>query len=86
MVPALHKAIKHFHPKGNVTASWLNTLRDVNWVAVGQGETVLPHDAVLRTPETQTLYQTFISGVNAKDINYELLNALASLLMSELGT
>lgn len=85
MVPALHKAIKHFHPKGNVTASWLNTLRDVNWVAVGQGETVLPHDAVLRTPETQTLYQTFISGVNAKDINYELLNALGVITDVRIG-
>lgn len=85
MVPTLHKATKHFHPRGNVTASWLNTLRDSNWVAVGQGETVLPHEAVLRTPETQTLYRTFISGVNAKDINYELLNALGIITDVRIG-
>jgi hypothetical protein len=75
-VPSAHKAIKYFYPKANVTAAWLNTLRDVSWVAVGKGETVLPHSAVLKTPETQTLYQTFICGVNAKDLDKEFLRVL----------
>lgn len=76
MVPSLHKAIKYFYKKGNVTAAWLNTLRSVDWVAVGKGETVFSNIAVLKTPETQTLYQTFICGVNAKDIDLDFLTAL----------
>lgn len=76
MVPSLHKAIKYFYNKGNVTAAWLNTLRDVEWVAVGKGETVSPNIAVLKTPETQTLYQTFICGINTKDIDLDFSRAL----------
>lgn len=84
-VPSAHKAIKYYYPKGNITAAWLNTLKDKRWVAEGKGETVLPHEAVLRTPETQTLYQTFICGVNAKDINYDFLNALGIITDVRIG-
>ncbi|MDK9706387.1 MAG: DUF3883 domain-containing protein [Desulforhopalus sp.] len=75
-VPAQHVAIKYIYKRGDVTAAWLNDLRDTKWIAVGRGELVEPRFAVLRTPETQTIYQTFACDVLRKDVHDGLVAAL----------
>lgn len=75
-VPCEHRAIKHIHARGNVTATWLNELRDTNWVAVGRSDMVAPRSAVLRTPETQSTYQTFVYDLVGSDVNPDLSTAL----------
>lgn len=75
-VPAQHVAIKYTYMHGEVTAVWLNELRDTQWVAVGRGELVQPRLAVLRTPDTQTIYQIFACDVARKDVHDDLVAAL----------
>jgi len=76
LVPAEHKAIKHTHYRGEVTAAWLNELRETPWIAVGRGELELANLAVVKTPETQTLYETFACDVGADDVHEGLVGAL----------
>lgn len=75
-VPAEHVTKKYTYFRGEVAAAWLNELRDTQWIAIGRGELVEPHVAVLRTPETQTIYQTFVYDVLRKDIHDDLIAAL----------
>lgn len=75
-VPAEHVAIKYKYRRGEVTAAWLDELRDTQWIAMGRGELVEPRFAVLRTPETQTIYQTFACDVVRKDVHDGLVAAL----------
>ena len=75
-VPAEHVAIKYIHKRGDVTAAWLNELRDTPWIAVGRGELAEPRFAVLRTPETQAIYSTFALDLIPKDLHDDLVTAL----------
>lgn len=75
-VPAAYLAIKHTYPRGNVTAAWLNELREHAWVAVGRNEMATPQLTVLRTPETQATYQIFAHDLSGSDIDPGLAIAL----------
>lgn len=70
---AFHRAIKYEYSKGEIEADWLCRLREVEWVAVGNGELVRPEFAVVRSPQTQTVYQphTFIANVGMEDLRGE---------------
>jgi len=84
-VPAVHQAVKYLHQRGEVTAAWLNELRDTNWIAVGRSEMVAPRFAVLRAPETQTTYQTFAYDVVGSDIHPDLSTALGLITDVRVG-
>lgn len=75
-VPAEHKAIKHTHYRGEVTAAWLNELCETPWIAIGRGELEYANRAVLKTPETQTLYDTFVCDISPDEVHEELAAAL----------
>ncbi|SDU32578.1 sacsin N-terminal ATP-binding-like domain-containing protein [Pseudomonas yamanorum] len=75
-VPAEHMAIKYTYSRGEISAAWLNELRDSRWIAVGRGELVVPQSAVLRTPETQTTYSTFVCDIVGREINSSLVASL----------
>ncbi len=74
-VSAYHVARRYRYSKGDVSAEWLCMLKDTAWIVVGNGDLSEPSKAVLRSPQTETLYdsKTFIAGVEASEIN----NALA---------
>lgn len=69
-VPAHHMAIKYAYVQGEVPSEWLGRLLETAWVAVGTGLLRVPSEAVVRTPQTQTLYgaEDFIFGVTADDL------------------
>lgn len=75
-VPARHKAIKHTYDRGPVTATWLNELRESPWLAIGKGELVQPVQGVVRTVETQTLYDKFLYDIGPDEIDARLAVAL----------
>lgn len=84
-VPAEHVAIKYIHSRGEVTAAWLNDLRENEWVAVGRGELVAPDVAVLKTPETQALYQVFACDVALDDVSADCAAALRLIVDVRVG-
>ena len=75
-VPSEHVARVYTYPKLPVTATWLNELRETEWVAVGQGERVQPSAAVIKSSETETLYSTFVFDLQPGDISIEMAKAL----------
>lgn len=75
-IPAERVARIYTYPCGDVAASWLNELRDTPWIAVGRGELEKPNSSVLKTPETQTMYQIFICNVEPRDVKESFATAL----------
>jgi hypothetical protein len=65
-VPSQHVARVYTYNQGEVAASWLIALREMEWVAIGRGQLVLPSEAVIKSSETQTLYSTssFVLGID----------------------
>lgn len=55
-VPAWKNARVYRHPKGQVTAAWLNQLKETEWMVVGTGELTLAETAVVRSSSTQSMY------------------------------
>lgn len=84
-VPAEHMAIKYAYNRGDVTSGWLNLLCETEWVAVGRGELVLPSVAVIRTPTTQVLYQSFACDVGPEDLSPECAGALQLITDVRIG-
>jgi hypothetical protein len=75
-VPSEHVARVYTYPRAPVTATWLNELRETDWVAVGRGDRVQPAVAVIKTIETQTLYDTFAVDLQPVDICVGIAMAL----------
>lgn len=77
-VIAVHAARVYEHERGKVTAVWLCRLREVAWVAVGDGQLVEAERAVIKSVQTQALYQDseFACGVEEADVSAELAAAL----------
>lgn len=71
MVPSQHQARVHVYPRAHVTAQWLIQLRETPWIAIGKGQLVTPSEAVVKTPETQTLYAStaFAVGIDIRDLS-----------------
>ena len=89
--PAYHMAIKYEYEKAKVEADWLCVLRATDWVAVGGGELTTPERAVVRTPQTQTLYspKSFIAGIGPEDLCgefAEVLKLITDVRVSDLVT
>jgi hypothetical protein len=70
-VPSYHETRRNYFLKGMVTSDWLSLLKESSWVVVGNGELSEPSKAVIRSPQTETLYEsnTFIFGADAAEIN-----------------
>lgn len=70
-VPSCHEARRYYYSKGAVSADWLSLLKESAWVVVGNGELSEPSKAVIRSPQTETLYESkaFVFGVDAAEIN-----------------
>jgi hypothetical protein len=77
-VLAQHEARKYYYNRGNVTADWLCLLRDTPWVAVSNGDLRAPGAAVIRNPQTETLYEakSFVSGLEGVDLSSEFASSL----------
>lgn len=77
-VPAYHQVRRNYNLKGYVSADWLRLLKDVAWVVVGNGELSEPSKAVIRSPQTETLYdsKTFITGIDSSEINDDFAAAI----------
>jgi hypothetical protein len=84
-VPSEHVARKYIHPRSPVTATWLNELRETDWVAVGRGERVQPSAAVIKSSETQTLYSTFAVDLQPGDISVGIAAALRLVMDVRVG-
>ncbi len=84
-VPAEHVATKYIHSRGEVTAAWLNELRESDWVAVGRGELVAPDVAVLKTSETQALYQVFVCDIALDEVSADCAVALKLIVDVRVG-
>lgn len=74
-VPAQHIARKYIYARGFVTAAWLNELRETAWVAVGRGQLELPAAAVIRTNDTETVYESFVCDIEIRDIHQDVARA-----------
>jgi hypothetical protein len=77
-VTSYHETRLHYHPKGKVTSDWLCLLKESAWVVVGNGELSEPSKAVIRSPQTETLYEsnTFIFGIDAADVNNDFATSV----------
>lgn len=77
-VPALHQARVYEYSRGSVTAAWICRLRESAWVAVGKGDLVSPASAVIRTPQTEALYESglFVCDVTESDVASGLASKL----------
>jgi hypothetical protein len=78
LVPA-REMKRHYHYfRGEVAARWLVDLQEREWVAIGRGELALPSVAVIKSNETQYLYDntSFAIGLENTDIHPELAQAL----------
>ena len=85
LVPAEHVARVHTYDRGSATASWLNELRETEWMAVGRGERVRPSEAVIKTPETQTLYEKFVIDVAPSEVADGLATSLKLIMDVRIG-
>ncbi|WP_444633244.1 sacsin N-terminal ATP-binding-like domain-containing protein [Cupriavidus oxalaticus] len=78
-IPSQFKARTLTHARGPVTAQWLLTLRETEWIPVGRGTIVTtPVAAVLKSPETIDTYEAsaFAFDIEASDIEPEMAAAL----------
>lgn len=77
-VSSYHETRRHYHRKGSVTSDWLCLLKESPWIVVGNGELSEPSKAVIRSPQTETLYESraFIFGVDAAEINDEFASSI----------
>lgn len=78
MVASQHEARVYVYTRAAVTAHWLIQLRETPWIAVGKCNLVTPNQAVVKTPETQTLYgsNTFALGIEHGDFSADFAAAL----------
>ena len=76
--PSIHHARKYSYPRGPVTADWLIHLREEPWIAVGRGQRVQPSSAVIKTPDTRSLYPgtAFAAGLDPKHVRDEFAAAI----------
>jgi hypothetical protein len=77
-VPSMHTARKYAYERAQVTATWLVSLQDTKWVANSRGGLVKPSGAVVKTPETQTLYDndSFAIGIGPDDFDEDVATSL----------
>jgi hypothetical protein len=64
--------------KGDVFADWFYRLREVEWVAIGNGNLARPRSAVIRNPHTEAFYQSsaFIVGLDSFQIHSKMSSVL----------
>lgn len=68
--------------KGTVPAHWLVSLRETAWVAIANGELRIPSLAVIKSPETQEVYNkdSFVVGVTEADVHKDLASDLGLIM------
>lgn len=91
MVLSEHVARVYTYTKSAVTADWLVQVRETPWIAVGKGDLVTPDAAVIKTPDTQTLYASsaFAADVDMSDFGTDFaatLGLVTSVRVSDLAT
>lgn len=78
VVASQHVARVHTYQRASVTAEWLLNLRETPWIAIGKGELATPEQAVVKTPETQSLYANpaFMVDVSTSDFSADIATSL----------
>lgn len=85
LVPAHSLARKYTYFKGQITAAWLIELRTTPWIAVGRGDLVEPSQAVLRNPETETIYSKFACDLVGKDLDERFATSIGLIMDVRIG-
>jgi hypothetical protein len=70
-VPARKTKRVYSYDAGRVTATWLLQLRQTPWIAIGAGDLALPKVAVVRSSQTQAIYEAgaFAAGLALDEIH-----------------